>query len=150
MSVFIDSGVWIAAYNTRDAHHNAGKKIISAVSEGLLGQVAISDYIFDEIVTYIRKKIGSIASTTVAEKMLNSPHINILRVDESVFNAAFHIFKMYDTLSFTDATVVVLVKNLQIRHLISFDSQFDGIKDVTRLSDLPSDLDAFTSNPRKL
>ena len=104
---------------------------------------------FSPIMPYIRKKIGSAESTAVAQTMLNSSHINILRIDESAFNAAFHISKMYDSLSYTDATVVVLVKNLKIRYLISFDSQFDGIKDVTRLSDLPSDLDAFTSNPRK-
>ncbi|MHA1263914.1 MAG: type II toxin-antitoxin system VapC family toxin [Candidatus Helarchaeota archaeon] len=136
MAFFIDSGVWIAAYNIKDQYHPEGCQIVTAVVEGKLRQVQISDYIFDEILTYIRKKIGVLASIKVANAMLDSPHLQIIHVDESTFQASFHIFQMYEQLSFTDATTVVIMKNHRITNLFSFDSGFDGIRGIIRFNKL--------------
>ncbi|MHA1522103.1 MAG: PIN domain-containing protein, partial [Promethearchaeota archaeon] len=72
----------------------------------------------------------------VSEAILNSPNLNILYMDERQFNATFHIFKRYDDLSFTDSSIVVMMKNAQISYLFSFDSDFDGINGIRRLPEL--------------
>ncbi|MHA1611298.1 MAG: hypothetical protein ACTSYU_04525, partial [Promethearchaeota archaeon] len=51
-----DSGVLIAAFNKKDIHHQAANKIITAITQNKLKNVFISDNIFDEVVTYIKKK----------------------------------------------------------------------------------------------
>lgn len=137
MTYFIDSGVWIAAYNNKDLHYNAGKKIITALTNNQLEIVIISDQIFNEVVTFLRKKFGYDASNKAAEGMINSPHVATRIIDDNTFNSAFHIFQLYERLSFTDASTVVIMKNEGIRFLFSFDSDFDGIKDIIRLEDLP-------------
>ncbi|MHA1745163.1 MAG: type II toxin-antitoxin system VapC family toxin [Promethearchaeota archaeon] len=136
MSFFVDSGVWIAAFNKKDEHHSVASKIIPHILQEQFEKVYISDYVFDEVTTYIRKKISPEASILVAEAMLNSQQIEIIFVSEKFFNASYHIFKMYDQLSFTDASIVVLMKNRKISYLYSFDSGFDSIKDIRRLIDV--------------
>jgi predicted nucleic acid-binding protein len=137
MSNLIDSGVWIAAFNKKDAHHVQGKTIISALTDGKLANVLITDYIFNEVVTYTRKKLGSEVSLKIATALLDSSHLKIIMVEESVFMSSFHIFQKYDLLSFTDANIVVVMKNLKIKHLFSFDSGFDSVKDILRLESIP-------------
>lgn len=95
--------------------------------------IYISDYIFNEVVTYIRKKIGIKESLETANSMLNSYNLHFINIDEATLNASYHIFQHYDKLSFTDSSTVIIMKNLKISFLFSFDSGFDGIKDIIRL-----------------
>jgi predicted nucleic acid-binding protein len=136
MSCVIDSGVWIAAFNKKDVHHQQGRLIISAVTDGKLVEPRITDYIFNEVVTYTRKKLGFEVSLKIANALLDSSHVKMLVVDESMFMSSFHIFQKYDALSFTDANIVVVMKNLRLKWLYSFDSGFDGVKKITRLESL--------------
>lgn len=133
MAFFVDSGVWIAAFNKKDEHHKAASKIIRQLLQEQIRKIFISDYVFDEVTTYIRKKISPEASILVAEAMLDSRNIEIIFVSEKSFNASFHIFNMYDQLSFTDASIVVLMKNRKISYIYSFDSGFDSVKEIHRL-----------------
>lgn len=134
MQFFIDSGVWIAAFNKKDKHHTAAGKIIHHLLDEQIDKVYISDYVFDEVTTYIKKKISPESSILVAEAMLDSHRIEIIFMNEKIFNASYHIFKMYDRLSFTDASIVVMMKNRKIKQLYSFDSGFDSVKEIQRLS----------------
>ena len=129
LKYFIDSGIWIAAFNKRDIYHEKAKLIVNAISRGGLSKIFISDYIFDEVVTYIRKKIGSNASNEIAQILLESPYVSIQVIERTTFNASYHIFRLYDQLSFTDATTIVLIKNQKIHYLLSFDS--DLVKIIT-------------------
>jgi len=134
MLFFVDSGVWIAAFNKKDKHHKAASKIINQLLDEQIDKAYISDYVFDEVTTYIKKKISPEASILVAEAMLDSQNIEIIFMDEKIFNASYHIFKMYDRLSFTDASIVVIMKNRKIKLLYSFDSGFDSVKEIQRLN----------------
>ncbi|MEM2146032.1 MAG: PIN domain-containing protein [Candidatus Jordarchaeaceae archaeon] len=53
---FLDTTVFIAATFSKEKHHKEGREIIEAVEEGNLGEPVITDYILDEIVTFVRKK----------------------------------------------------------------------------------------------
>ena len=64
--------MWIAAFNRKDAHHVQGKTIVSAIANGKLPEAVINDYIFNEVLTYIRKKLGPETSLKVANALLNS------------------------------------------------------------------------------
>jgi len=138
MACMVDSGVWISAFNKKDIHHEEGKAIVSAISEGKLSGVLITDYIFNEVVTYVRKKIDFNASVQAANALLDSNNIEFINVDNSTFNSSIHIFQKYDQLSFTDASIVVIMKNSNVKVLYSFDSGFDGINDIHRLDKLQS------------
>jgi len=138
MACMVDSGVWISAFNKKDIRHGEGKAIVSAISDGKVPGVLVTDYIFNEVVTYIRKKIDFNASVQASNALLDSNNIKIINVDDSTFLSAIQIFQKYDQLSFTDASIVVIMKNSNVKWLYSFDSGFDGINDIQRLDKLLS------------
>jgi len=136
MSAFIDAGIFVAAYNTRDNNHNRAIELVNNAMKGQYGSLSTSDYIFDEAVTLMlaRTKNPEFAFG-VGEFILGNPSRSIssfaklIRVDEEVFSDAWTIFKRHAVkgLSFTDCTTVVLMKRSKIDTLLSFDSSFDGI-----------------------
>lgn len=136
MSAFIDAGIFVAAYNTRDDNHSRAIDLVNNAIKGQYGSLSTSDYIFDEAVTLMlaRTKNPEFAFG-VGEFILGNPSRSIssfakfIRVNEEVFSNAWIIFKRYAVkgLSFTDCTTVALMKREKIDALLSFDRGFDGI-----------------------
>jgi predicted nucleic acid-binding protein len=101
--------------------------------KGGLGKVYITDFIFSEVVTYVRRKIGQKQSADVARMLLDSRYVEIIHTDESLFNAAYHMFERYAELSFTDAVSVTVMKDRGIRQIVSFDRGLDSVREIIRL-----------------
>ena len=133
MMYLVDSGVWIGASNPKDGHHREAMAVLKAILKGELGKVLITDLIFDEVVTYIRRKVGRRQSIEAGRMLLDSKHVEIIYIDEHIFNAAYHMFERYPGLSFTDAASVAIMIDRGIQHIVSFDKGFDGIRDIVRL-----------------
>lgn len=129
----VDSGVWIGASNPKDSHYREASAVLKAVLRGELGRVLITNLIFNEVVTYIRRKIGRKQSVEAARMLLDSRHVEIIHIDEHIFNAAYHMFERYPELSFTDAVSAAIMRDLSIQQIISFDKGFDSIRDIVRL-----------------
>ncbi|MEM3421737.1 MAG: PIN domain-containing protein, partial [Candidatus Hadarchaeum sp.] len=68
-----------------------------------------------------------------ARLIMDSEHVKIIFIDENIFNAAYHMFEKYPELSFADATSVAVMKDRDIRQIISFDRGFDTVRDINRL-----------------
>lgn len=133
MSVFVDTGVFVAFHNTRDVNHGRAMEIVREIVEGGLGTAYTSDYIFDEAVTVALVRTGrpeialSVGGMILGE--FTAPFLVILRVDGEIFNEAWRLFPRYAErgLSFTDCTSIALIKARRIERLVSFDKDFDGI-----------------------
>lgn len=133
MSVFVDSGVFVAFHNTRDANHGRATELVREIVAGRLGSAYTSDYVFDEAVTValVRTRKPEIA-VTVGRMILGeltTPSLVVLRVDDEAFKEAWKLFPQYARrgLSFTDCTSVALMRMRGIESLVSFDTGFDGI-----------------------
>lgn len=131
---FLDTTVFIAAAFLKEKQHKEGKEIVNGVEEGILGKPVITDYILDELVTFVRKKMGTNASIEILDILLSSPKLTIIKVENKHFEAGIQIFKMYERLSFTDAITVAVMRDLKIKTIYSFDSGFDGISGIMRLT----------------
>ncbi|MBI4362804.1 MAG: type II toxin-antitoxin system VapC family toxin [Euryarchaeota archaeon] len=134
-SCLVDSGVWIGGFNPRDRHHPAAAPILRAIGTGK-ARAVITDHIYGEVVTYLRRKMGARPSLDAARALLDSPHITIVHVDPALFQAAYHLFERYPRLSFADAASVAAMRDRGLRTILSFDSDFDGIQDITRAEGL--------------
>ncbi|MHA1298831.1 MAG: type II toxin-antitoxin system VapC family toxin [Candidatus Helarchaeota archaeon] len=135
MTIFLDSGIFIAFLNKKDVNHGRAKNLIKKIVKKEFGLAISSDYIFDEAVTatLIRTKKLEFA-LKVGELILgiNQDFPNIVKliyISREIFLDAWKKFIKYKEkrLSFTDATVVSLMENHKIDYLCSFDSNFDGI-----------------------
>jgi len=138
MSVFVDTGVFVAFHNTRDTNHNRALELMRGIVDGELGTAYTSDYVFDEAVTVAlvrtRRPENALAVGRMILGELTAPFLAILRVGDDTFKEAWRLFPRYAgrRLSFTDCTSIALMRRGGIERIVSFDTDFDGI--VPRIS----------------
>ncbi|KXB01146.1 hypothetical protein AKJ41_02580 [candidate division MSBL1 archaeon SCGC-AAA259O05] len=135
MSIFLDTGIFIAERNADDKRHSRGEELMKSILKNDYGKAYTSDYVVDEAITLMlmRTKRHKLA-TDIGEYVLDSPRIRILRVTEEIFDSAWRKFRSFEEspISFTDCTTLALMEERRIEKLASFDSGFDGL--VERIS----------------
>ena len=133
MSVFIDSGIFIAFHNTRDRNHNRALELIKEIAAGSLGSAYTSDYVFDEAVTVALVRTRRFELALSVGRMilgeLTKPFLTVLRINDEAFREAWKLFPRYAGrgLSFTDCTSIALVKMRSVESIIRFDADFDRV-----------------------
>lgn len=130
---FLDTTVLISAAFPRERRHKEGRAIVRAIEEGIAGRPVFTDYILDELVTFIRRRKGPAESIEALDVMIYSPHLSLVKVEDRHFEAGLQLFRTYERLSLTDAVSVAVMRDLGIGIILSFDSGFDGIPGITRL-----------------
>lgn len=135
LGIFVDTGVFVAARNSRDINHEKAKRLLKKALSGEWGEVFTSSHVFDEAVALalVRTRRPEIA-IDIGNFILSSTTIRMLFVDKEAFKLAWKIFRKYADrrLSFTDATSIALMKLYKTEYIMSFDRHFDGI--VSRIS----------------
>ncbi|MGQ4834205.1 MAG: type II toxin-antitoxin system VapC family toxin [Candidatus Asgardarchaeia archaeon] len=133
MSIFVDTGIFIGAYNTRDKYHNKAKRLLKDIIKGKYGQAYTSDYIFDETITFSLYKTKNFEIIIkLGESILSSSAIKLIHASPLDFELAWNLFKkLKRRLSFTDCMSLSIIQRLRIDYIASFDSDFDGL--VTRV-----------------
>ncbi len=133
MSIFLDTGIFVAFHNKKDENHDRALTIINEVVNGKFGVAYTSDYIFDEAVTVALARTRRSDAAVAVGKMilgeLTKPFTIILKVDNDVFEKSWKIFTDYSRqgLSFTDCTSHTLMRSRNIERIASFDAMFEGI-----------------------
>jgi len=136
MSVFVDTGVFYAHHDRDATRHEAATEAMDRSLSGEFGRIFTSDYVFDETVTLTRSHTGRFADAkSVGDRIRGvgdyPEAVEMLYVDEEVFEAAVAAFERYDDrpISFTDATTVALVEEHDLDAVMTFDEDFDGVVD---------------------
>jgi len=129
LSIFIDTGIFVALRNATDRNHQRAKELMKRVLRAEFGAIYTSDYVIDEAITTALARTKRLElAIDVGEYILSSPRIKKLRVSEDVFDAAWGKFKsLRKPMSFTDCTSLALVEKGGIGRIASFDSSFDGL-----------------------
>ena len=134
MSLFLDTSFLIAIHTAKDEHHSDAIAIKERIKNGEFGQCYFSEYIFDEFVTFLRAKSASTTSITqLGDALLREEIVRMVSIDTQLFSRAWDFFKKINALSFTDCTSVVIAKELNIKYIASFDSDFDRIIGLKRV-----------------
>ncbi|MCX9011893.1 MAG: PIN domain-containing protein [Candidatus Methanoperedens sp.] len=140
MSIFIDTGVFIAYVNKKDEYHASAVRLVEDVMKNKYGAAFTSEMVFDESMTFILYKTGDISKAiSVRDLILGNKEKDVPRfmalvfVDGDILEKSWNTFVKYagKRLSFTDCSTIELMKSRGIEHLASFDGGFDGI--VARL-----------------
>ncbi len=135
MSIFIDSGVFIAYVNKRDKHHASAARLVEDTMKNKYGAAFTSDMVFDESMTFILYKTGDISKAISVRDLIvgngekDIPRLmNLLFVDGDILEKSWETFVKYagKRLSFTDCSTIELMRAKNIEHLASFDGGFDG------------------------
>jgi hypothetical protein len=130
MTIFIDTGIFIALRNADDEQHQRSKELMKKALKAEYGRIYTSDYIIDEAVTtaLVRTRRQDLA-VDVGKYIIESPRITKLWTNREIFELAWQKFKALKDkpLSFTDCTTLAHIQKNQIKQILSFDSDFDGL-----------------------
>ena len=126
--LFIDTSAFLALANDRDNYYKATRGFLMDMHNGKFRPTRLitSDYIVDETLTRIRFKVGHAQAVNWGQNIHSSKIIELMRVDESVYEDALVIFEKYNDkqLSFTDCTSFALMKSMGINDVFTFDEDF--------------------------
>ena len=134
MSIFIDTGIFIAYLNKKDVHHDAALTLMEDIMNNNYGPVFTSDSVFNETVTFVLYKTGDIHKTGLVRNLIFGTEdiprfMDLLYIDEHIIVNAWNTFVRYadKKMSFTDCSIIELMRYKGIEYIASFDSDFDGI-----------------------
>ena len=126
MGIFLDTSFLVALANADDEKHKSAQSVKARIASKELGQPYISDYIFDELVTFLKaRQVRPEKVEEFGDSLLEDESIKLLKVDSAVFLRSWELFKKSAGLSFTDCTSIVLAREFGIKNIASFDSDFD-------------------------
>ena len=130
MTVFIDTGIFVALRNAEDELHLKSKELMKKALKAEYGRIYTSDYIMDEAITtaLVRTRRHDLA-IDIGKYIIESPRITKLWTSKEIFESAWQKFKTLKDkpLSFTDCTTLAHIQKNQIEQILSFDSGFDGL-----------------------
>ncbi|MFA4957706.1 MAG: PIN domain-containing protein [Candidatus Methanoperedens sp.] len=129
MSIFADTGAFLAYRNKKDKYHETAFKLFQDALTGKYGKIYTSDYIYDEALTLALTRTNNLAVAMDIAQVIRSPRIRMVFVDTELLEKSTKTFKQYSdrNLSFTDAVSIEIIKELNIEKYFGFDSHFDGI-----------------------
>jgi predicted nucleic acid-binding protein len=129
---FVDTSAWLAYANRRDPDHRA----IRAALRDHEGRLVTSSYVFDEVVTLCRYRIGHTSAVTAGQVLLDPDVVDLIRVTADDELAAWTLFEDREdqSYSFTDCTSFVLMRRLGIAVAIAVDDDFtrEGFEVIPR------------------
>lgn len=130
MTVFVDTGIFVALHNADDTFHLRSKELVRQALNGDFGRIYTSDYVIDEAVTtaLVRTKKHDLAQD-LGSNIISSARITKIFVTEEIFQSAWNKFVALKDrfLSFTDCTSLAIMETKKIKQILSFDSDFDGL-----------------------
>ncbi len=127
--IFADSSYFIAIVNEKDQWHRRAIEILKKIDDDLV----VTDLIISESVT----SVGSIGGGKAGLKVYNyiTDNCQVTFADKATLDRAMRIYLMYDgTLSLADAVSLIVMEDYGIKTILSFDSDFDRVKGMTRLA----------------
>jgi predicted nucleic acid-binding protein len=122
LAIFIDTGVFYALYDTRDANHDSAVALLAHALAGKWGRAFLSNYVTLETTLLLQSKMGPRLSREFI-KFLRESGIAELVVDEGTHERAKELFGNELALSLADSTTVGLLEALKIERLGTFDQR---------------------------
>jgi len=91
-----------------------------------------SELILSESVTLIGSIFGNKSGLKLFNYILDNHEVHY--IDKEMSLNAMETFLKYDgTLSFADSVSIEMMRNLKIDEIVSFDSDFDKVDEITRI-----------------
>lgn len=99
MSIFIDTGVFVAYVNKKDKNHSSAVNLLEDIMRNKFRTSFTSDYIFDEAITVALHRTKDVRKAIdVGELIVGNEEkgiirfVNIMPVSKVVFNEAWKLF----------------------------------------------------------
>lgn len=101
------------------------------LAAGEWGDAVLLEYVFLEVVTVLRARLGRTVATEVAQQLLQSREVEFVPCSE-LFLDALGTFRREDApLSFADAAIATVARRDKHGYVATFDKDFRNVRGVT-------------------
>ena len=120
--IFVDTSAWYAYVRADDPDH----KPVKAAIESWEGRLVTSNFVFDEIVTLVRGRMGASKAELIGQTLRDSAVAHMARVSPEDEEDAWELFTRHKDkcYSFTDCVSFSLMRRLSLGAAISTDRHF--------------------------
>jgi predicted nucleic acid-binding protein len=135
---FIDTNIFVAALNRKDKHHKKGRELLAQAFKKF-SWLQTSDYILSECLTVAWARTRNPNLIQQLDSLLQeSEKIQILKVNETTFATAKTYMRKHPNIipTLTDWTTLVLMRDHKILEILSFDTDFDAVKNMPEFTSI--------------
>jgi predicted nucleic acid-binding protein len=113
--VFVDTGYLLALELANDQNPQAALSHWSRI-KAAPPRLVTTSYVFDEVVTFLNSRSLHAKAVEVGNRLLQSPSVNLVYVDEELFKVGWEYFKQYQdkVYSLTDCISFVVMRERDI------------------------------------
>ena len=122
---FVDTSYWVALDLKKDQNHELAKTHWQIFVQSPFALVTTS-YVFDETVTYFNSRGHHARAARVGERILQSPTVKLVHVDENLFYQGWNNFQLYQDkgYSLTNCISFLVMKQNGLETALTFDKHF--------------------------
>jgi len=122
---FVDTGYLVALEAADDQHHAAALRHWRAFMQ-TRPQLVTTSFVLDEVATFFNSRGRHAKAIEIGERLLESPSVQLIHVDEDLFAAAWSYFcrRGDKRFSLTDCVSFVVMERLGIAEALAFDAHF--------------------------
>jgi len=127
--LFIDTCYLLSLINVMEKNHEKEVKLLEYIDEE---ETLINSIVLLEMLNRLKKKRYEKYRDTIIDLIYNMDNIHYLTNED--YNNSLKTCKKYDfSINFSDCTILETMKQFNITHIVSFDSDFDKANDITRI-----------------
>lgn len=122
---FLDASYIIALETADDQNHRVALQHWQSL-RGTALELVTTSYIFDEIVTFFNSRNRHAKAVEVGNRLLASPSVRFIHVDEELFSQGWQFFQKYadKSYSLTDSISFLVMEKRQLKTALTFDKHF--------------------------
>jgi predicted nucleic acid-binding protein len=134
--ILVDTSFWKGMFDKEDQYHNDGKKLLEWILKQKKYEIWITNLILAEIGNWLKKV--KTTSSNFLRYILKIQNLNVIYDDEKYLPSIIELFEKFDhSLGYVDSFNTIVYFNKKMKYIISHDSDYDRIKDMVRLTDIP-------------
>jgi len=124
--LFIDTGFLIALEMSDDQYHESAREYWRNLII-LTPSFITTSYIVDEVVTFFNSRGRHSKAVEIGNCLLNSPSVNVVHVDKTLFYEGWQFFKHHTDKSYslTDCVSFIVMSKFQIWKALTYDKHFE-------------------------
>jgi len=124
-NIFLDTSFIIALEDADDQNHKKAITFWNSFKKKP-AKLITTTYIFDETVTFLKKRISYDKATQVGGLILSSPMVEMVHISKEDFEKGWEMFLKYQdkNFSFTDCLSFLIMEKRNIKKALTFDEHF--------------------------
>jgi len=126
--------VVIAAVDETDEDHDTGLSILQGVDHGDLPKGILVSDALQETLNFIHERQRHATAVDLLDRFVRGARFEIPYNPKKNYGEARSLFRSDGRLNFGDTMQVAYMWGAGIKHIYSFDDDYDGVDDITRLN----------------